>query len=999
MSAATPPAVVDLRGPLPTGTSVLEASAGTGKTYTIAGLVTRYIAEGHARLGELLVVTFGRAATSELRTRVRERLVTARDALADPATGRGSADPVVALLADGTAAEVAERHARLTEALAGFDAATVATIHQFCQQVLQGLGIVADVDPGTELVTDLADLVAEVCDDLYLLFHCRPGSPPASFTHERARAVARAAVIEDPQAVLAPDDADRDTPADLQWRFARAVREEVERRKRRARVQGFDDLLVRVRDALDHPATGKQARERLRERYRVVLVDEFQDTDPVQWDVFRLAFHDSRDLVLIGDPKQAIYAFRGADVRAYLSAAQAATTRATLDTNWRSDTGLLAGLETVFRGAALGDPAIVVRPVRAGHAGCAVGPTADPAPVRMRVLPRAGLELKGRAQLIQVDAARRAVAADLATQVQALLEEEATIVPRGPGGAPRPLVPRDVAVLVRTKAQADLVRDVLQARGFPTVVTGTSSVFGTDAARDWVLLLEALEQPHRRRRVRRLALTPLIGSSAAELEAGGQEATDELADALRRWEDVLRRRGVAGLFAAVAQERALAARLLSLPDGERLVTDRRHVAEALHAEALESSLGIGGLLAWLRARIDEARGDLDQERSRRLDTDDAAIQVVTVHASKGLEFPVVFLPFAWDAFGGGTWERLPRSYDAVGRRVRYVGGRNGPGYAAACRAEDADSAGEELRLLYVAATRAVSRLVLWWAPSTKTQPSPLHRLLFSPDPSVAMPVNVAVPDNDGDAMSRLQAVAAGPRGGVRVEPVPAAGAGPVAAPPAPAGGVDGTLTAARLGRPVDTDWRRTSYTALTRDTHSAGAASARNRTSSGRTTRTTPPRSPAISRPRTSRPIRCPRWPRSPVAPPSARWCTPSWRRPSSRPTTRSRRCARRPDGRCSGTVGGSTRTRSPRHWCPRCARRWGRWPTGVRSATSRAATCSPNSTSSCRWPAATSWTATCGSGRWPGCWTSTCPPATAWPATPRPFATRSSPGSRCAAT
>ncbi|MDP9498309.1 MAG: UvrD-helicase domain-containing protein, partial [Actinomycetota bacterium] len=128
---------VDLRGPLPTGTTVLEASAGTGKTYTIAGLVTRYVAEGHARLDQLLVVTFGRAATSELRTRVRERLVCARDALADPVAARHSDDPVVALLAEGDAAAHSQR---LVAALADFDAATVATTHEFCLQALHEFG-------------------------------------------------------------------------------------------------------------------------------------------------------------------------------------------------------------------------------------------------------------------------------------------------------------------------------------------------------------------------------------------------------------------------------------------------------------------------------------------------------------------------------------------------------------------------------------------------------------------------------------------------------------------------------------------------------------------------------------------------------------------------------------------------------------------------------------------------------------------------------------------
>jgi exodeoxyribonuclease V beta subunit len=810
-------AAVDLSGPLPAGTTVLEASAGTGKTWTIAGLVTRYVAEGVADISQLLVVTFGRAATGELRTRVRDRLVATRDALLDPLSARTSPDPVVALLATGPDDEVAARRRRLAAALASFDTATVATIHQFCQQVLQGLGVIADLDPGTVLVEDLGELVEEVCSDLYLRLNCRPGAPAPAVTFAQARSVVRAAVLEDPNSALEPTGADRDSAADVRLRLAHAAREEFDRRKRALRVQGFDDLLLRARDALADDASGAAACRRLRERYRVVLVDEFQDTDPVQWEVFRRAFHGAGPLVLIGDPKQAIYAFRGADVRAYLAARAAATERATLDTNWRSDARVIDGLATLFRGAALGDERIVVGSVRAGHAEPGMGPAAEPCPVELRVLPRDGLR-QNRNGTVPVDVARPVVAADVAVQVRTLLASGSTVVPRH-GGAPRPLGAGDVAVLVRTKLQADLVRDALLTAGVPCVLTGTSSVFGTGAARDWVVLLEALDQPHRRGRVRRLALTPWIGWTAADLDARGTAATDELADSLRGWEHVFAGRGVPGLVAAMTQERDLAARLLRRPDGERELTDRRHVAEALHAEALSGQLGISGLLSWLREQVEEAGGDLDQERSRRLDTDADVVQVVTVHASKGLEFPVALVPYGWDTFGGGTRERLPRYYDAEGRRVRHIGGSNAPGYGAACAAEDDESAGEELRLLYVAATRAASRLVLWWAPSYKTPTSPLHRLLFTDDPRRPIQSSIPVP-GDRTALDRFeQLIGAGP-GGVRVTTVPRPQAGPEgAAAHRPGAGTH--LAAAVFGRPVDTSWRRTSYTGLTRAAHDA----------------------------------------------------------------------------------------------------------------------------------------------------------------------------------
>ena len=597
---------------------------------------------------------------------------------------------------------------------------------------------------------------------------------------------------------------------DVRVRFATRVRQEVERRKRARRVMGFDDLLSRVRDALIDPVTGPVARQRLAARFDVVLVDEFQDTDPVQWEVLRAAFHGRCTLIVIGDPKQSVYAFRGADVRAYLDARRTAGGTATLATSWRGDPALLDGQQAVFRGAALGEEDIVVGPVTAGHRQSlldAAGP--DQAPVRVRQLARDGLpSTKGQPK---VDGVRRAVARDVAAEVVRTLAAGHSVSPRD-GGEHRRLQARDIAVVVRTGLQANLVRDCLRQAGVPCVLTGTRSVFDTRAAADWLLLLQALEQPHRSRVVRRAALTALIGWSAADLDARGPEGTDELARTLRDWAQLLAERGVAALLAAVSDTQRLAERLLRRHDGERLLTDLRHVGEILHVEALGSQLGLAGQITWLHHRVEQARTDTDSERSRRLDTDAAAVHVATVHASKGLEFPVVLVPYGWDRTGGGDRERLPLGHAESGRRTLYVAGPAGPGYAAACAGEDGEDAGEELRLLYVAATRAISRLVLWWAPSSKTAGSPLHRLLFTAEPAAGMPAEVAVPA-DGDAAARLAELAAG-SAGLAVQQVRAADIPELPAPPArPA---HGALSASELGRELDSAWRRTSYTGLTR---------------------------------------------------------------------------------------------------------------------------------------------------------------------------------------
>ncbi|MCX6462275.1 MAG: UvrD-helicase domain-containing protein, partial [Pseudonocardiales bacterium] len=799
-ASAIPPAAFSVTGPLPAGTTVLEASAGTGKTFTIAALAARYVAEGLAALPELMLVTFGREATTELRERVRERLVSTARGLADPAAARAGGDEVLALLATGPDAEVAQRRERVVRALAGFDAATIATTHQFCQQMLAGLGVAGDSDPQAVFVESIDDLVAEVVDDFYVRkYGLRDAANPA-FTHAEALSLARQAVY-DAQARLEPAGEPPDTPAGVRYRFATAVRSEVARRKRVAGVYTYDDMLTRLSDAL---RTSPEAAQRLRSRYAVVLVDEFQDTDPVQWHILRTAFHGHTTLVLIGDPKQAIYAFRGADVVSYLDATRAAGGHATLARNHRSDAPLLGALDTLFAGAELGDERIVVHPVAAAHTGRRLAGSPADAPLRIRVVGRDGLPQSGR-KLALAGPARELVARDCAAEVAALLASPATI-------AGRPVAPGDVAVLVRTNDQAAVVRAALGAAGVPAVQSGTASVFGAPVAREWLTLLEALEQP-RAFRVRAAALTCFVGATAEQLCAPDADARlDAIGGELREWAAVLHARGVAALLETVTTTRELPRRLLGRTDGERTLTDLRHVGQALHAAATTRHLGPAALVDWLRHRVADAAADVGPERSRRLESDAAAVQIITVHRSKGLEYPVVHVPFAWDRYAGDP--AFPLLHDAEGRRVLDVGGPTGEGWAERCTQHRAEEAGEDLRLLYVALTRARSQVVAWWVPATTVPASPLHRVLFGRGGELATHYRVPA---DGAALETLRALA-GPD--LAVEVVAERTEPPFTASGTGAGG----LSAAAFGRGLDETWRRTSYTALTAAAHGSAPA-------------------------------------------------------------------------------------------------------------------------------------------------------------------------------
>ncbi|MCA5892054.1 UvrD-helicase domain-containing protein [Isoptericola sp. NEAU-Y5] len=810
---AGPPAdadrpVFDVCGPLPTGTTVLEASAGTGKTFTIAALATRYVAEGVAELRELMLVTFGRAATSELRDRVRERLVSAERALRGPDPA-DSDDPVVALLADVDDAELDRRRARLSAALSQLDAATITTTHGFCQQMLATLGIAADVDPAATFVADVADLAREVSDDLYVRRFSDEASP--ALTPTMAADLGRAAV-SDHQALIEPAPRDGEPPATLgtlRRAVAAETRDETLRRKRAQHLMDYDDLLVMLRDALVDRVHGPTAAERVRSRYRVVMVDEFQDTDPVQWEILRTAFHAHRTLVLIGDPKQAIYAFRGADVVAYLDAQRDATDVATLGTSWRSDGPLLRALDTVLGGAALGDERIVVRPVSAAHPGSRFdgGP-----PLRLRQVGRRALGISP-GETPPVGPPRQLVAQDVAADIAGRLGRDRL----DEGGAWRPVEPRDVAVLTRTNAQAEAVRQALVDRGVPAVVSGLSSVFGTQSARDWLTLLAALEQPGAHGRAAALALTPFVGWGPEKLATTDDAAHDELADTVRRWSRLLDTRGVAALQETVTRD-GLAERLLPTLSGERRLTDLRHVGEVLHLVAVTEGLGASALTAWLRRRIGEAGDDYDEERSRRLETDAAAVQVVTVHASKGLEFGVVYVPFAWDRFEQRQPEVL-RFHAGDGQRILHVGGPGSFGYDAALERHRAEDRGEDLRLLYVAMTRARHQVVAHWAPSkANTAKAALTRVLLGERTLGGEPAPHASQQamRDDAVRAALGALADRSDGTIVAEEVPAD-------PPAerwrPAAQELPDLAVARQARVPDQTWRRASYTALTAAAH------------------------------------------------------------------------------------------------------------------------------------------------------------------------------------
>ncbi|MDF1554840.1 MAG: UvrD-helicase domain-containing protein, partial [Deferrisomatales bacterium] len=875
-----------------TGRNLVEASAGTGKTYSLAGLFLRLVVEAGLGVDEILVVTFTEAATEELRGRIRARLREAQEALR---SGDPGGDVLLTHLLAHPDVPRERALGRLTAALRCFDDAAISTIHGFCQRVLAERAFECGVALGAELLPDPSALLEELVAD-----HWRQRLHGASTGFARhvaaqhqgladlagavrtwagrshltvvpkitgadadpagAEALARArfdAVAElwrvhreevvdllarDPalghgklsqssvakmadalEAYLAGDDLlvpvkwierfgreflaaetrpGGETPghplldacqsllearADLAEAYRRAwigfrgqllafAEAELPARKARQGVRTFDDLLREVHRALTGPG-GERLAEALRNRYRAALIDEFQDTDPLQYEIFQRVFAAAPEprLFLIGDPKQAIYGFRGADLFAYLGAARAVDARFTLVENWRSTPDLLAAVERLYtRGASPfvleGIDFVPVAPGGGGKPPLVLDGAADPEPLQVwwiDAAPGGGLPAKKRV----IPDLCQATAAEVLRLVTAGQAGQATI-------AGVPLEPGQVAVLVRTHDQARGVQQALTARRIPSVIASGESLFASAEAREMLAFLGAVAEPTRGGRVRAALATELVGLSAGELHA--------LRDDERRWEAWLERfrqihdlwagRGLVAALRGALAELGVRERFLAYPDGERRVTNVLHLVELLHTAAEAGQLGPEAVVGWLGRRV--ADREEAEEYQLRLETDEKAVQVVTVHRSKGLEYPVVLCPFLWEGLRDDPDDDAVACHDPAdpARMVLDLGSTDHDRHRALARWE---ALAERVRLAYVALTRARQRCYLAWGAVNRGEDAALGYLLHAPDgvrtaaPEALVGELVASAKTGRDRYrAELATLAAGSGGALRVTEAP-----------------------------------------------------------------------------------------------------------------------------------------------------------------------------------------------------------------------------------
>jgi exodeoxyribonuclease V beta subunit len=501
-------------------------------------------------------------------------------------------------------------------------------------------------------------------------------------------------------------------------------------------TQSFDDLLQRLDEALAGPGGASLARS-IRERFPAALIDEFQDTDPTQYRIFRRAYHETgAKLFLIGDPKQAIYAFRGADVFTYIDAKHdAAQHTHTLETNWRSDPGLLRAVNTLFGRAelpfAFADIPFVTLESAPDAADALAHEGAPLAPFQILFF-RGDPEDRGKGgKRINKGPGLPAVCLAIAREIARFLQSGATIDGRR-------VEPADIAVLCRTNDQARQVQEQLRLCRVPSALQGDASVFDSQEADELDRVLRPLAEPGDFSAFRAALSTSAIGLDAERIYALelDEHEWNEWAERFETWHGIWLRHGFMPAFRRLLDDCKVPAGLLALIDGERRLTNLLHLGELLHRAAVEQRLGPLALVEWLALmrRDVPARHGLGSEAAQiRLESDARAAKLTTIHKSKGLEYPIVYCPFMWDGKGLHEDDKIHVLFHDPddGNRLKLdLGSVDIQGHV---RLREREAFAENLRLLYVALTRAKHRCSVVWGAFNQFEGSALGYLLHQAD--------------------------------------------------------------------------------------------------------------------------------------------------------------------------------------------------------------------------------------------------------------------------
>lgn len=797
------------------GLSVIEASAGTGKTYSISHLVARMILDGTvSSIREVLLVTFTNDAAGELAERTRQVLERLN---ADPTPDEATKNEGVHRLRTDDELDFANKRDRIRQALQDADLLNVSTIHSFCQSILQTEGLLCGLPSMPELIPNADELIDQAVYDVWIekiapdplasaVLHAAEITPeenrkflklslplenfepvprpilflgaldalrdyPAQFTDE---------VCDELSAIFDQDpEPTKDTPAKgtilnyigtlraasshmdasfleacvnaskapswisgsrnpgrtlkAQASSSRAValcnqvvdllsqagwswlnessaciKDSLNRTLQANRQITYDGLIDTLHKALNNPDHGVELAEKIRSRYKVALIDESQDTDSRQLEIFKKIFLGSpnRYLVLIGDPKQAIYGFRGADVNTYLAAKELAVSETipdevervfNLKKTFRQPEKLVFALNALFR-----------RPHSLLKDGLGFTPAQSAIPDAKLQIPNENQDARLEVWIAPdggdeyTDNTKRlgCISGAVASEIVRILNSGAEIVSQDKS---KKVVPSDFAVLVSSHEQAEVICAALRERGVPAIQSGGQDIMATDEAAEILKILRAVNEP-RKSTLRQAALTTrLLGRTSADLAALNANPTeqDRVLNEFIAWEGHWQTRGLVSLLAKIDVDESITARLASNDQGERRITNLRHIVEILSGFAAESGGKTNEVIRWLSQEIQRAKGRADlEERQLRLESDEEAVKVVTMHAAKGLEYNLIFCPFLWGASERKGIQRLNRAADIPILTDMKLAD---DGTKLAIVRADLD---DRLRLAYVAVTRA-----------------------------------------------------------------------------------------------------------------------------------------------------------------------------------------------------------------------------------------------------------------------------------------------------
>ena len=681
---------------------VVEASAGTGKTYFLEHRVIDLLLATDATIDRIVVVTYTEKATAELRARIR-RLLTQLVYGAPPAPAGEDA-----WLLDDAA------RVRLRDALERVDAAPISTIHGFCQRVLSDEAFAAGRAFEQQAVPDEAALRAAFLDALRERFAVVPEDvellraflQTGKSTDVLFKWVLQLYRFDAPLAVA--------SPAPHQALVARLLGEVVaraDRSKQRGGQIDFHDMLRLTARALESdPALAA----RIATRLPWAMIDEFQDTDPVQWQIASRIWRQppARGLTIVGDPKQAIYSFRGGDVHTYLAAkaelVAAGAAVATLDVCQRSTAPLVAAINRVLakpRSLFIGSGIVDSAPVRA--TGEVTATWAD----GRALAPIALYDVGFTTQATDV---RHAIYQATADEIARLVGDPAHRIVGTARGVTRTLGPGDIYVLTRTNEESKNVAAAIRERGVPCAFLQAEHLFMTPEAADVADLLDAVAHPRDRQRQMRAWMTCFFDVPADQL-AKAKDAPDDhpLVAHFHDWRGAAARMDYPRLFRSILDDTRVMERALATGGGTRTVTNLGHVFEHLYAEIERSRCELPELVVRLRGWIDDIGDRPDDSDVQRQETDQQAVQVMTVHRAKGLEAWVVFV-VGGIGFAAKS-DDITVIHDAAGNRVAVLRGGDQPVGA---------TGHEDQRLAYVALTRARARVYLPVLPPKSKTPKP-----------------------------------------------------------------------------------------------------------------------------------------------------------------------------------------------------------------------------------------------------------------------------------